>query len=87
MICAVLFAGLGGGGAFTVLLSQLDGSFSTVEQLRDLGLPVVGAISFLDQPPLAQRLMSTMRFGAAVVALIGLFGGLMLHALRATALI
>ena len=87
LICAVLFAGLGGGGAFTVLLSQLDRSFSTVEELRDLGLPVLGAISILDQPPFTQRLMSTMRFGAAIVALIGVFGGLMLHTLRATSLI
>jgi polysaccharide chain length determinant protein (PEP-CTERM system associated) len=87
LICAVLFAGLGGGGVFTVLLSQLDRSFATLEQLSDLGLPMLGAISTLDQPPLTLRLISATRFGAAVVALVGVFGGLMLHTLRATALI
>jgi polysaccharide chain length determinant protein (PEP-CTERM system associated) len=87
LISAVLLAGLAGGSAFTVLLSQLDSSFSTVEQLRDLGVPVLGAISMLEQPPFMGQFMSTMRFGAAVVALIGIFGGLMLHTLRATALI
>ncbi|HEX4171862.1 MAG TPA: XrtA system polysaccharide chain length determinant [Acetobacteraceae bacterium] len=87
LISAVLFAGLGGGGAFTVLLGQLDRSFSTVEQLRDLGLPVLGAISLLDEPPFMERLMSSLRFSAAVIGLVGVFGGLMFHTVWATALI
>jgi polysaccharide chain length determinant protein (PEP-CTERM system associated) len=87
LLSAVLFAGLAGGTAFTVLLGQLDRSFSTVEQLRELGLPVLGAISVLGQPPPMQRLTSMVRFSAAVLALIGVFGGLMLHSLRAAALI
>lgn len=87
LVSVVLVAGLGAGGAVAVLLAQLDQSFSTVEQLRDLGLPVLGAISALGQPPSPERLMSGVRFGVAVLALAGLFGGLMLHNLHAAALI
>lgn len=87
LVSGVLVAGFGGGIAFTVLLSQLDRSFSTVDQLRNLGLPVLGGISTLGQPPLLQRLLVAARFSAAVVALVGVYGGLMLHILRAAALI
>ena len=87
LVSGVLIAGLGGGVAFTVLLSQLDRSFSTLDQLRNLGLPVLGGISILGQPPLVHRLLVAARFGAAVVALVGVYGGLMVHILRVAALI
>jgi hypothetical protein len=87
LLSGVLLAGIGGGVAFTVLLSQLDRSFTTVEQLRELGLPVVGGISLLGRPPLFQRLMVAARFSVAVIALVGVYGGLMLHVLRGAALI
>ena len=87
LVSGVLIAGIGGGIAFTILLSQLDRSFATVDQLRNLGLPVLGGISILGQPPLLQRLLIGARFSAAVVALVGVYGGLMLHILRAAALI
>jgi polysaccharide chain length determinant protein (PEP-CTERM system associated) len=87
LVSGVLLAGLGAGAAFTILLSQLDRSFSTVDQLRDLGLPVLGGVSILGQPPLRQRVFVALRFGTAVFALIGVYGGLMLHILRASALI
>ena len=80
-------AGIGGGIAFTILLGQLDRSFSTVDQLRELGLPVLGGISTLGQPPLLQRMLVVARFSAAVVALVGVYGGLMAYILRAAALI
>src|SRR5271165_1133811 len=79
LVSGVLIAGLGGGVAFTVLLSQLDRSFSTVDQLRNLGLPVVGGISILGLPPLVHRLLVAARFSVAVVALVGVYGGLMVH--------
>ena len=87
LVSGVLIAGIGGGFAFTVLLSQLDRSFSTVDQLRNLGLPVLGGISILGQPPLLQRLLIAARFSVAVIALVGVYGGLMVHILRAAALI
>ena len=87
LVSGVLLAGIGGGIAFTVLLGQLDRSFSTVDQLRNLGLPVLGGISILGQPPFVHRLLVAARFSAAVVALVGLYGGLMVHILRSAALI
>jgi polysaccharide chain length determinant protein (PEP-CTERM system associated) len=87
LVSGVLIAGLGGGVAFTLLLSQLDRSFSTVDQLRNLGLPVLGGISILGQPPLLQRFLVAARFSVAVVALIAVYGGLMVNILRASALI
>ena len=87
LISGVMFAGLGAGGLFPILLGQLDRSFSTVDDLRTLGLPVLGGISVLGQPPFSQRLIVAIRFGIAVVALITVYGGLMVHLLRSTALI
>jgi polysaccharide chain length determinant protein (PEP-CTERM system associated) len=83
----LISAGLGGGAALTVLLGQLDHSFSTLDQLRDLGLPVLGAVSTLHQPLFTERLTTAVRFSAAVLALLGVFGGLMWQTLRVAALI
>jgi hypothetical protein len=87
LVSGVLVAGLGGGVLIPILLGQLDRSFSTVDDLRNLGLPVLGGISVLGHPPLIQRLMVAMRFGAAVMALVVIYGGLMLHILHSAALI
>ena len=87
LVSGVLFAGLGGGLAITVLLGQLDRSFSTVDDLRGLGLPVLGGISTLGQLPFMQRFLTALRFSAAVTVLVVIYGGLMLHILRTAALI
>jgi uncharacterized protein involved in exopolysaccharide biosynthesis len=87
LITGVLLAGLAAGAGVTVLFGQFDQSFSTVEGLRSLGVPVLGGISMLVLIPFRQRLMTVVRFGAAVVALIGVYGGLVVHILRSAALI
>lgn len=87
LVTGVLLAGLGAGVGVTVLISQLDKSFATVDDLRSLGLPVLGGISVLGLAPLRQRLMVAARFSVAVMVLIGLYGGLMFHILRGVALI
>jgi polysaccharide chain length determinant protein (PEP-CTERM system associated) len=87
LVSGVLIAGLGGGIAVPILLGQLDRSFSSVDDLRNLGLPVLGGISILGRVPFFQRLMTTMRFSAAVIALMTVYGGLMVHILRQAALI
>lgn len=87
LITGVLLGGLGVGAGMTVLFGQLDRSFSSVDELRGLGLPVLGGISVLGLLPLRQRLMTVARFGAAVAVLVGVYGGLMVHILRSTALI
>ena len=87
LITGVLLSGLGTGVGLTVLFGQLDRSFSTVDQLRSLGLPVLGGISVLSLVPLRQRVFTAARFGTAVVALVGVYGGLVAHILRSAALI
>ena len=73
---------------FPILLGQLDRSFATVDDLRSLGLPVLGGIS-VARPAAAvpQRLMWWSRFSAAVCVLMVVYGGLMVHILRGAALI
>jgi len=87
LITGVLLGGLGIGVGITVLFGQLDRSFSTVDDLRNLGLPVLGGISVLGLIPFRQRLMTAARFGAAVAVLVCVYGGLLVHILRSTALI
>ena len=66
----VLLGGLAAGAGMTVLFGQLDRSFSSVDELRTLGLPVLGGISVLGLAPFRQRLMTALRFGAAVAVLV-----------------
>ena len=87
LITGVLFGGVFAGAGLTVLFGQLDRSFSSVDDLRALGLPVLGGISILGLTPLRHRLMAVVRFGAAVAMLVVVYGGLMAHILRSTALI
>jgi hypothetical protein len=87
LVTGVLLGGLAIGLGMTVLFGQLDRSFSSVDELRALGLPVLGGISVLGMAPFRQRLMTAMRFGAAVAVLMVVYGGLMVHILRTAALI
>lgn len=87
LVTGVLLGGLGTGLGMTILFGQLDRSFSTVDALRQLGLPVLGGISVLGLIPLRQRLMTVFRFGAAVAVLVCIYGGLVVHILRSAALI
>jgi len=87
LVTGVLMGGLAIGLGMTVLFGQLDRSFSSVDELRTLGLPVLGGISVLGMAPFRQRLMTALRFGAAVAVLMVVYGGLMVHILRTAALI
>jgi polysaccharide chain length determinant protein (PEP-CTERM system associated) len=87
LVTMVLLGGIAAGLGVTVLFGQLDRSFSTVDDLRNLGLPVLGGISVLGLVPLRQRLLAVMRFGAAVAVLVCIYGGLLVHILRSAALI
>jgi hypothetical protein len=87
LVTGVLLAGLGAGFGITILFSQFDSSFSTVDDLRGMGLPVLGGISILGLAPLRHRLMAVMRFGAAVAVLVCIYGGLLVHILRTSAFI
>jgi polysaccharide chain length determinant protein (PEP-CTERM system associated) len=87
LVTGVLLGGFSIGLGMTVLFGQLDRSFSSVDELRTLGLPVLGGISVLGMAPFRQRLMTAVRFGAAVAVLMVVYGGLMVHILRTAALI
>jgi polysaccharide chain length determinant protein (PEP-CTERM system associated) len=47
LVSMVLLFGVGGGIAVPLALTQLDRSFATVGQLRNLGLPILGSVSRL----------------------------------------
>jgi polysaccharide chain length determinant protein (PEP-CTERM system associated) len=83
LISAVLGAGIAAGFALPILLSQLDSSFWVVEDLRSIGLPVVGGISLLAAPRRAPwLLMTSAGFGMAILLLIAVYGGLALKVLH-----
>jgi len=87
LVTAVLFGGLLTSVGVTVFFGKLDRSFSTVDELRTLGLPVLGGISVLGLVSLRHRVMGALRFGVAVTALVCIYGGLVAHILRSAALI
>lgn len=87
LIPAVLLVGLGVGVGISFLLSQFDRSFHTIEDLRDLGLPVLGGISLLGAAISPRRVMSTIGFCAGLLALVVVFGGLLAYVLRTQAMV
>ena len=87
LVTGVLLGGLMSGAGITVLFSQLDRSFATADDLRSVGLPVLGGISILGLAPLRQRLMAAVRLATAVAVLVCVWGGIVVHILRSTALI
>lgn len=83
MITGVFFVGISVSLGIVLLLSQMDKSFHTVDDLRSLGLPVVGGLSNLhDLPSFRNTIMKTMRFSVAIGVLFVVYGGLMAHILR-----
>jgi uncharacterized protein involved in exopolysaccharide biosynthesis len=85
LLSGVLFAGMAAGAVIVLLLSQMDRCFNTVDDLRDLGLPVLGGISIVRTRSIIRRLMVFMRFATAVGVLVVIYGGLVLHVLRSSA--
>jgi polysaccharide chain length determinant protein (PEP-CTERM system associated) len=82
LLPAVLLLGLAGGCGVAFLLGQMDRSFRTLDDLRALGLPVLGGISMLATVPVGRKLGSALGFSAAVLLLVGACGGLLGHVLR-----
>ncbi len=77
LFSGVLLVGLGAGAGLALLLAQLDRSFPTVEDLRDLGLPVVGGISLLGPVQRTRNFAGSAVFALGLVLLGALYGGLM----------
>ena len=83
LLSGVLLAGLGAGVGLAILLLQFDQSFHSIEDLRALGLPVVGGISLEGMAvPLRRRLLSVASFAMAVLLLCAVYGGLFYHLLQ-----
>ncbi len=79
---AVLLAGIGAGIGLTLLIGQSDRSFRTIEDLRGLGLPVLGGVSVLQSTFSPKRAMATIGFCAGILGLVMIFGGLLAYAIR-----
>lgn len=81
----VLLAGIGAGFGLALLLAQLDRSFRTVEDLRTMGLTVLGGISaFAGPAPRTRRFVGLAGFCAACALLVVVYGGLISRMARTT---
>ena len=78
LVSVVLLAGLGAGIATPIVTAQLDRSFATIIQLRDLGIPVLGSVTRLSLG--AARRRATIQLAgvcASAVVLIAVYGTLL----------
>lgn len=87
LVSGVLIVGLGLGFAIPILLSQLDQSFWIVEDLRSLGLPVVGGISLLAVSRRHHPVLAGAGFSLAILALVAVYGGLLVRILHTMAVV
>lgn len=82
MTSGVLVAALALGVGLALLLAQFDQSFHTLDELRDLGLPVAGSISMVAVTSPSARIISVVSFTVAIVLLLGVYGGLLFRIAR-----
>ncbi len=77
LVSMVLLFGIGGGLAVPLALTQMDRSFATIGQLRNLGLPILGSVSRLSLGA-ARRLAVIQLAGvcASAFLLIAVYGTL-----------
>lgn len=79
---AVLVAAIALGTGLALLLAQFDQSFHTLDELRDIGLPVAGSISMVAVTSPSTRIISVLSFTFAIAILLGIYGGLLLRLIR-----
>ena len=83
LLSGVLLVGLAGGVGLAVMLVQLDTSYHSTDDLRDLGVPVMGGISLLAMATsFRAKMWTALTFASAVVALCAVYGGLLVRLLR-----
>lgn len=82
LVSIVLAFGIGAGLAAPLLVMQLDRSFATLNQLRNLGLPIVGSVSRLSLGA-AQRRAALQMVGvtASALVLVAVYGTLLMLSL------
>jgi len=71
LLTGVLAAGLAAGAALALVLGQFDTSFYTLRDLRQLGLPVLGAVSEADPPRMR---LAVVTFLVPLLALLAAYG-------------
>ena len=77
LLSAVLAAGLAAGVALSLMLGELDSSFQNIDDLRVLGLPVIGGISVIAAiVPFWLTFVRVSTFSTALLALCVIYGGL-----------
>ena len=77
LVSAVLGAGFAAGIALTLMLSEIDTSFQGIDDLRTLGLPVIGGISIIQGTiPLWRRIFKIASVCVMVLLLFAAYGGL-----------
>ena len=78
LVSVVLLFGIGAGLAVPVLVMQLDRSFATISQLRNLGIPILGNVSRLSLGA-AQRQAAFQLAGvtASALVLVAVYGTLL----------
>lgn len=77
-LSVVLLFGIGAGFAVPLALTQIDRSFATIGQLRNLGIPILGTVSRLSLG--AARRRATMQLAgvsASALMLIAIYGTLL----------
>jgi polysaccharide chain length determinant protein (PEP-CTERM system associated) len=75
LFSVVLLAGVLGGLAIPILLTQIDRSYTTLQRLRGLGLPVLGGVTYVSLfKSRGQGMMETAGFGGATMALMMVYG-------------
>lgn len=83
LVTGVLGAALAAGAGLAFLLVQMDQSFHSTEDLRQLGFQVVGGVSMLAAAtPFGRRLVGIMAFCLALSIPAVVYGGLMIRLLR-----
>lgn len=86
LISGVLAAGIGAGIGLALLLVQMDQSFHSVEDLRDLGYPVMGGVSMIGSIiPFSRRAASVGAFSLAALVPALVYSGLLIRLLRSGA--
>ena len=72
MFSLVLLLGIGAGSSLPTAIELVRATFSSVVRLRGLGLPVIGAVSFVQRPG------ATRGFVASTMGAVAVSGGLLL---------
>ncbi|MBV9537657.1 MAG: hypothetical protein JOY70_01850 [Acidisphaera sp.] len=79
LLSLVLLGGIGAGVGLAVLLVRFDASFHSVDDLRSLGLPVIGGVSLMSQTRPRSQATSIASVAVLIVLLAGVYVGLLTH--------